>query len=71
ISAPMPGLVRSVSCSPGDTVSKDDPVVILEAMKMEHTLRAPRDGTVQSVLVGEGAQVSLGAALVILDSLAE
>ncbi|MEL6871780.1 MAG: biotin/lipoyl-containing protein, partial [Pseudomonadota bacterium] len=71
ISAPMPGLVRSVSCSPGDTVSKDDPVVVLEAMKMEHTLRAPRDGTVQSVLVGEGAQVSLGAALVILDSLAE
>jgi 3-methylcrotonyl-CoA carboxylase alpha subunit len=48
-------------------VAKGDRLAILEAMKMEHTLTAGRDGIVAEVLVIEGAQVSAGAALVRLE----
>jgi 3-methylcrotonyl-CoA carboxylase alpha subunit len=56
--APMPGLVRTVLTRPGATVTRGDPLLILEAMKMEHTLPAPRDGTVEELLVTEGDHVT-------------
>ncbi|MEO1796888.1 MAG: biotin carboxylase N-terminal domain-containing protein, partial [Pseudomonadota bacterium] len=44
IEAPMPGLLRDVMAAPGQAVKEGDPLAVFEAMKMEHTLRAPRDG---------------------------
>jgi 3-methylcrotonyl-CoA carboxylase alpha subunit len=67
IEAPMPGLVKAVFVVAGTVVAKGDRLAILEAMKMEHTLTAGRDGIVAEVLVIEGAQVSAGAALVRLE----
>ncbi|GAA0786198.1 acetyl/propionyl/methylcrotonyl-CoA carboxylase subunit alpha [Roseibium denhamense] len=64
--APMPGLVKVLSAQAGDKVSKDQPLVILEAMKMEHTLKAPRDGVLGEVLVREGDQVTDGTILLAL-----
>lgn len=64
--APMPGKVLSVAVKPGDTVKKGQTLVVLEAMKMEHALTAPRDGVVEAVNATAGAQVSDAAALVVL-----
>jgi 3-methylcrotonyl-CoA carboxylase alpha subunit len=61
--APMPGLVRQVFVSKGDSVVQGDDLMILEAMKMEHRLTAPRDGVVEEVLCNEGDQVSDGTML--------
>jgi 3-methylcrotonyl-CoA carboxylase alpha subunit len=63
----MPGLVKAVYVSAGQTVAAGDRLAVLEAMKMEHTLTAARDGTVAEVLVTPGAQVEAGAALVRLE----
>ncbi|MEM6824334.1 MAG: acetyl/propionyl/methylcrotonyl-CoA carboxylase subunit alpha [Pseudomonadota bacterium] len=65
--APMPGLVKAVSTVPGDVVSAGSALLILEAMKMEHTLSAPRDGVVAEVLAANGDQVSEGTLLVVLE----
>jgi 3-methylcrotonyl-CoA carboxylase alpha subunit len=62
--SPMPGLVRSVLVEVGQEVVRGDRLVVIEAMKMEHALAAPRDGRVAEVLVGEGAQVEAGLPLV-------
>ena len=67
IVAPMPGLVRAVLVAPGARVAAGDRLAVMEAMKMEHTLRAGRDGVVAEVLVAEGAQVEAGAALIVLE----
>lgn len=64
--APMPGLVKLVRVGAGEAVSKGQPLVVMEAMKMELTLAASREGTVASVHVAEGAQVSEGTVLVTL-----
>jgi 3-methylcrotonyl-CoA carboxylase alpha subunit len=64
IEAPMPGLVKAVFVEPGQQVSEGDRLAILEAMKMEHSLLAARDGVVAEVLADAGAQVEAGAALV-------
>ncbi|MDX0452424.1 acetyl-CoA carboxylase biotin carboxylase subunit [Sinorhizobium medicae] len=64
--APMPGLVKLVRVGAGDTVSKGQPLIVLEAMKMELTLSASREGTIANVHVTEGAQVSEGMVLVTL-----
>ncbi|PTM94326.1 acetyl-CoA carboxylase biotin carboxylase subunit [Mycoplana dimorpha] len=63
LAAPMPGLVRLVAVAPGATVTKGDPLVTMEAMKMELVLNAPRDGVVEAVPVAPGDQVSEGAVL--------
>lgn len=67
IVAPMPGLVKVLAAQPGQEVQCGDRLAILEAMKMEHSLQAGRDGVVSQVLVAEGDQVQAGAALVILE----
>ncbi|MEO1362504.1 MAG: biotin carboxylase N-terminal domain-containing protein [Pseudomonadota bacterium] len=67
IEAPMPGLVRDVLAAQGAHVVKGDRLVLLEAMKMEHSLTAPRDGRVAEVLVAAGDQVTAGAALIRLE----
>ncbi len=64
IEAPMPGLVKAVFASAGQEVKEGDRLAILEAMKMEHSLLAARDGVVAEVLAEAGAQVEAGAALV-------
>ncbi len=67
IEAPMPGLVKAVFAEAGQAVKEGDRLAILEAMKMEHSLLAARDGTVAEVLAAAGDQVEAGAALVRLD----
>ncbi|SEN48771.1 3-methylcrotonoyl-CoA carboxylase, alpha subunit [Gemmobacter aquatilis] len=68
--SPMPGLVKAVFVSAGQAVAEGDRLAILEAMKMEHTLTAARDGVVAEVLVEPGAQVEAGAALILLEDAA-
>ena len=65
--SPMPGLVRVVTANAGQVVSAGDALLVLEAMKMEHTLRAPRDGVVAEVLISEGEQVEAGSVMVSLE----
>ncbi|WP_226621182.1 acetyl/propionyl/methylcrotonyl-CoA carboxylase subunit alpha [Alloyangia pacifica] len=67
VEAPMPGKVVAVFAEAGAQVSAGDRLALLEAMKMEHTLRAARDGIVAEVLVAAGAQVEAGAALIRLE----
>ncbi len=62
--APMPGRVRRIFAAAGDSVVRGAVLLALEAMKMEHAIRAPRDGVVKRVLVAEGALVEAGAELV-------
>ncbi|TPJ40267.1 acetyl/propionyl/methylcrotonyl-CoA carboxylase subunit alpha [Mesorhizobium sp. B2-5-13] len=61
--APMPGLVKLVRVAKGDAVIKGQILLILEAMKMEHTIAAPHDGVIAEI-AGEGAQVTDGTVLV-------
>ena len=63
ISAPMPGNINDVRVSAGQQVKKGDILFILEAMKMENEIMAPRDGVVGAVSVAKGASVEAGAAL--------
>ncbi len=63
LTSPMPGRIVSVSAEPGARVSKGQPIVALEAMKMEHALTAPFDGTLVELNVKVGDQVSEGATL--------
>ena len=67
IEAPMPGLIRAVHVATGNAVSAGQKLLVLEAMKMEHTLTAARDGVVAEVLVKEGAQVTAGDILIRLE----
>ncbi|MER8426243.1 acetyl/propionyl/methylcrotonyl-CoA carboxylase subunit alpha [Mesorhizobium sp. M1403] len=61
--APMPGLVKLVRAGKGEAVIKGQPLLILEAMKMEHTIAAPHDGVIAEI-AAEGAQVTDGTVLV-------
>jgi 3-methylcrotonyl-CoA carboxylase alpha subunit len=67
LAAPMPGKVIAVMVKPGDKVAKGDPLLILEAMKMEHTIAAPADGVVQEIHFAVGEQVPEGAELLKLE----
>ncbi|MCM2560850.1 biotin/lipoyl-binding protein [Lutimaribacter sp. EGI FJ00015] len=69
--APMPGRVVSVHVAAGQTVAAGDRLAVLEAMKMEHTMLAARDGVIAEVLVGEGDQVEAGAPLIRLEDAME
>ena len=63
LTAPMPGKVVSFAVKAGDTVRKGQPLAVMEAMKMEHTIAAPADGTVAELLFAPGDQVAEGAEL--------
>ncbi len=65
--APMPGQVIRVDATEGSDVAEGSLLVVLEAMKMEHTLRAPHAGTVTQVLCAAGDQVEAGAVLVVVE----
>lgn len=69
LQAPMPGTIINVLVHPGDTVAANQPLVVMEAMKMEHTVVAPYAGTVSAVSFGVGQLVPGGATLVELDAL--
>jgi acetyl-CoA/propionyl-CoA carboxylase biotin carboxyl carrier protein len=65
--SPMPGTVLSVAVADGDQVSAGQPLVVIEAMKMEHSVRAPFDGVVASVVVKPGATVAVDESLVTVE----
>ncbi|QQC65939.1 acetyl/propionyl/methylcrotonyl-CoA carboxylase subunit alpha [Paraburkholderia ginsengisoli] len=67
LTAPMPGKVIAVLVEPGAVVEKGAPLIVMEAMKMEHTIGAPAAGTVSEVLYAVGDQVADGAQLLVLD----
>jgi acetyl/propionyl-CoA carboxylase alpha subunit len=64
LKAPMPGLIVDIRVVPGQTVQKGDPLLVLEAMKMENILKAPADGTVGSLKVALRDNVQKGQVLV-------
>ncbi|UCS93703.1 acetyl-CoA carboxylase biotin carboxyl carrier protein subunit [Echinicola marina] len=64
ISAPMPGLILDIKVKEGDQVKKNQPLLILEAMKMENLLKASGDGTVKEILVSKGDSVEKNQVLV-------
>ncbi|CUX62148.1 acetyl/propionyl/methylcrotonyl-CoA carboxylase subunit alpha [Rhizobium oryzihabitans] len=64
LEAPMPGVIRAVLSENGATVSAGEALVVMEAMKMEHTIRAPAKGTVTAINCAEGDMVEAGAVLV-------
>ncbi|NUN67907.1 acetyl/propionyl/methylcrotonyl-CoA carboxylase subunit alpha [Pseudanabaena biceps] len=64
--APMPGRIVAAPLKAGDAVAKGQPVVVLEAMKMEHALTAPFDGVVETVSVAVGDQATEGAVLAVV-----
>jgi pyruvate carboxylase subunit B len=68
LSSPMPGTVVKVLVAQGDTVKKGQDLVVVEAMKMEIKLSAPRDGTVKSLRAEAGARCDAGEALVELEA---
>jgi len=67
ITSPMPGLVLKILANEGDQVSEGQPVLVLEAMKMENVLNAPTDGVITKVFVQAGKNVNKGQVLVALD----
>ncbi len=62
--APMPGVILDVSVKPGDTVTRGQEIAVLEAMKMQNSVKSPRDGTIAEVCVVAGQAVGHGDAIV-------
>ena len=71
VRSPMPGKILDVKAKAGQDVKKGDPLVVMEAMKMEHTLTAPRDGKVLEVSAVAGTQTAEGLVLVKLEPIPE
>ena len=67
VAVPMQGTIVKVLVSVGDTVVADDPVCVLEAMKMENNVAADKAGTVTEVLVGPGDSVGSGDVVVVIE----
>ena len=67
VNAPMPGTINAVKVKAGDSVTKGQVLVVLEAMKMENEIMAESDGTVASVAVSQGQTVNTGDVLVTLN----
>jgi 3-methylcrotonyl-CoA carboxylase alpha subunit len=68
LTAPMPGRVTQLMVGVGDSVRRGEPLMIIEAMKMEHTVAAPADGTIDAVRFAVGDLVEEGAELISLDT---
>lgn len=66
VHAIIPGVVVAVSVAPGDPVTAGQQLLVVEAMKMQNELRAPRDGTVEQVAVGAGSTIEVGDLLLVL-----
>ena len=66
VTAPMPGNILKVNVNVGDKVKEGQCLVVLEAMKMENEIMAPKNGTVTQVVVSKGSTVDTGAPLVVL-----
>jgi biotin carboxyl carrier protein len=64
IKAPMPGLILEINVEVGQTVKENDPLLILEAMKMENSFLSPRDGIIKSIAVEKGYAVEKGQLLI-------
>ena len=62
----MPGNILKINVAAGQAVKEGDVLIVLEAMKMENDVVAPRDGTVAQVVVSKGAVVETGTTLVVL-----
>ena len=69
--APMPGKVLAVPVALGQRIHEGQTLVVIEAMKMEHSLSAAKGGVVKDILVQEGEQVSGGDVLIVLDEAEE
>lgn len=66
VTSPLPGSVFALKCKVGDQVNEGDIVVILESMKMETEVQTPYSGTINSILVQEGANVQTGDELILI-----
>jgi len=66
LTAPMPGKIIALNVKAGDIVKRGDAILVMEAMKMEHTIHAPQDGKVREVCYSLGEQVAEGAELVVM-----
>jgi len=66
VRSPMPGTVVAVHVAVGEVVSAGQPVLVVEAMKMEHTVTAPLDGTVTELTAKAGQQVRMDEALAVI-----
>ncbi|WP_109299139.1 acetyl-CoA carboxylase biotin carboxyl carrier protein subunit [Aquimarina sp. AU474] len=64
IKAPMPGLLLDIQVTEGQEVQEDDPLLILEAMKMENVIVSPRDGVIKTISVAKGDAVDKGQLLI-------
>jgi len=64
IKAPMPGLILEINVEVGQTVKEDDPLLILEAMKMENVLTSPRNGIIKTISIEKGNAVEKNALLI-------
>ena len=67
LTAPMPGKIVALLVSPGQSVQKGEPLLIMEAMKMEHTIAAPKEGVVRELMYRVGDQVADGAQLLVFE----
>ncbi len=67
VTVPMVGKIVSVEVKPGDSINENDPVVILEAMKMEMPVPSPASGTVKEVLVNAGDEVEAEKVIAIIE----
>ena len=65
--SPMPGLIKSIDVSEGQKVKSGDQLLIIEAMKMENELKAPKDGTIQEIFGVVGDAVDGGAPLCVIE----
>jgi len=64
IKAPMPGLILDISVAIGQNIKENDPLLILEAMKMENSIVSPRDGAIKSISVNQGDAVEKNQLLI-------
>ena len=67
VRAIIPGVVVSVAVAPGDTVEAGQELLVVEAMKMQNELRAPRGGTIARVAVGDRSTIEVGDLLVVIE----
>jgi biotin carboxyl carrier protein len=66
VKSPLPGVILSIDCKVGDAVKRGQKLLVLEAMKMENSINADRDGKIVEIKVGKGDSVLEGADLVII-----